>query len=177
LTHAVLTGELDAAVVIEPPLSGQLTSVKIDEAPFYVVMSREDDLALEPALTIGQLAGKHWALFQRENHPPLYDLIRKLAQEIGIVPASLHHYMVPEETFPLLTSPNGIVIAPKPGALRIARDAFTMRPLIEPRLNMKTLLISRADNSSPALSDLERSFMRKINNLTVESQLSLPISV
>jgi DNA-binding transcriptional LysR family regulator len=65
LTHEVLTGELDAAIAIEPPLSGQLTSVKIDESPFYVVMSREDDLAFEPASTIEQLAGKHWALFQR----------------------------------------------------------------------------------------------------------------
>jgi hypothetical protein len=168
---------LDAAVVIEPPISAQLTSVKIDEAPFYVVMSREDELAYQPALSLGDLAGKHWALFQRESHPPRYDLIRKLAQDIPSIPASLHHYMIPEETLPLLTSPNGIVIAPKTGALRIARDAFTMRPLVEPQLQLNTLLICQATNSSPALSDLVRSFMRKMNHLRVESQLSLPLPV
>lgn len=175
LAHDVLTGELDAALVIEPPDSGQLTSLKIDEAPFYVVMSREDDLAACPALDLDSLAGKHWALFQRGNHPPLYDLILKLAHDMTVIPASLQHYMVPEETIPLLTGLNGIVIVPKTGALRIARDPFTLRPLANPNLMMKTLLISKADNLSPALSDLVRGFMRKMNHLRNENQLSLPI--
>lgn len=69
--------------------------------------------------------------------------------------------MAPEETMPLLIEPDGVVICPKSGALRIARDGFTMRPLEEPELLMKTLLVSRADNKSPALSELVRGFMRR----------------
>ncbi|MGC1870818.1 MAG: LysR family transcriptional regulator [Acidobacteriaceae bacterium] len=177
LAHEVLTGELDLALVIEPPDSGLLTGLKIDESPFYVVMSQDDELANYPSLSLDQLAGKRWVLFQRHSHPPLYDLIRKLAQELRIIPSGIQHFMVPEEAIPLLNEPGGLVIVAKSGALRIARAGLTMRPLDETRLMMNTLLISRADNGSQVVSELVRSFMRRMNHLKVEDQMLLPIPV
>ena len=61
----------------------------------------------------------------------------------------------------------------KSGALRIAREGLTMRPLADARLRMKTQLISRADNSSPAISELFRTFMRRLKQMRVDSQMSL----
>jgi len=177
LVHEVLTGELDLALVIEPPDSGLLTGLKIDESPFYVVMSEDDELANYPSLNLAQLAGKRWILFQRQNHPPLYDLIQKLTSELRIIPSAIQHFMVPEEAIPLLNEPGGLVIVGKSGALRIARAGLTMRPLDEARLMMNTLLISRADNESQVISELVRSFMRRMNHLKVEDQMSLPIPV
>ncbi|QHN04744.1 LysR family transcriptional regulator [Granulicella sp. WH15] len=177
LAHEVLTGELDLALVIEPPDSGLLTGLKIDESPFYVVMSEDDELANYPSLNLAQLAGKRWILFQRQNHPPLYDLIQKLTNELRIIPSGIQHFMVPEEAIPLLNEPGGLVIVGKSGALRIARAGLTMRPLDEARLMMNTLLISRADNESQVISELVRSFMRRMNHLKDEDQMSLPIPV
>jgi DNA-binding transcriptional LysR family regulator len=177
LVHDVLAGELDAAVVIEPPESGQLTSLKIDESPLFVVMSREDRLASLPSVRLEDLAARHWMIFQRNSHPPVYDLIFKCAQDVKAIPAAVQHFMVPEETIPLLINPHGIVIAPKSGALRIARDGYTMRPLEEGRLMMRTLLISRSDNASPALSELVRGFMRRMKQVKIQEQMSLPIPV
>jgi DNA-binding transcriptional LysR family regulator len=76
LTHDVLNGELDIAVVIEPPQSGHLAEFEIEESPLYVVMSREDKLAQLPALDLNHLSQRRWLLFQRNSHPPLYDLGR-----------------------------------------------------------------------------------------------------
>jgi DNA-binding transcriptional LysR family regulator len=177
LAHEVLTGELDLALVIEPPDSGLLTGLKIDESPFYIVLSEEDELADYPSLSLDQLSGKRWLLFQRQNHPPLYDLIRKLAQELRIIPSGIQHFMVPEETVPLLNEPGGVVIVGKSGALRIARAGLTMRPLDESKLLMNTLLISRADNGSRVVSELVRSFVRRMNHLKIDDQMSLPIPV
>jgi DNA-binding transcriptional LysR family regulator len=177
LVRDVLSGELDAAVVIEPPLSGQLTGVKIDESPLYVVFSRDDQLAEFQSITFPQLASRLWIMFERSSHPSLYDLIHKRAQTAKAVPSALQHFMVPEETIPLLMDPNGIVISPKSGALRIARDGYTMRPIEETDLMMKTLLVSRADNTSPALSELVRGFMRRMNHIKIQDQMSLPIPV
>ena len=177
LTHDVVAGELDIALVIEPPVSKLLTTLKVDEAPFYVVMSREDELAEHPSVKLEQLVGKRWALFQRQSHPPLYDLFQKLMQETNVIPASLQHFMVPEEALPLLIQPNGVVIVAKSGALRIARDNFTMRPLDEAALMMATLLVSRADNASPVLSELVRGFVRKMSQFHTDDQMSLPISL
>jgi DNA-binding transcriptional LysR family regulator len=175
LAREVLTGELDAALVLEPPDSNQLTGLKIDESPFYVVMSGDDELANYPCVKLDQLGGRRWLLFQRQNHPPLYDLIRNLAQERRIISSGLQHFMVPEEAIPLLSVPGGVVIVGKSAALRIARNGLTMRPLDETRLIMNTLLISRADNSSQVVSELVRGFMRRMNHLKVDDQMSLPI--
>lgn len=175
LAHDVLTGELDIALVIEPPESGLLTGLKIDESPFYVVMLEDDELADYQSINLNQLAGKRWILFQRENHPPLYDLIQKLTEELRIIPSGIQHFMVPEEAVPLLNEPGGVVIVGKSGALRIARSGLTMRPLDEARLMMTTLLISRADNGSQVISELVRSFMRRMNHLKDDDQMSLPI--
>jgi DNA-binding transcriptional LysR family regulator len=175
LAREVLTGELDAALVLEPPDSNQLTGLKIDESPFYVVMSGDDELANYPYVKLDQLGGRRWLLFQRQNHPPLYDLIRNLAQERRIISSGLQHFMVPEEAIPLLSVPGGVVIVGKSAALRIARNGLTMRPLDETRLIMNTLLISRADNSSQVVSELVRGFMRRMNHLKVDDQMSLPI--
>ena len=48
------------------------------------------------------------------------------------------------------------------GALRIARDRHTMRALEEAQLKMNTLLVSTADNTSPALSELVRGFFTRV---------------
>lgn len=176
LTHEILSGELDVALVIEPPESSLLTGLKIDESPCYAVVSQDDELANYPSLTFNQLAGKRWLLFQRRSHPPLYDLIRKLAQESGIIPSGIQHFMVPEEAIPLLNDPGGVVIIGKSGALRIARAGLTMRPIDESELMMDTLLICRADNESKVVSELVRNFMRRMNYLKLDDQMSLPIS-
>jgi hypothetical protein len=168
---------LDAAVVIEPPESGQLTGVKIDESPLYVVISRDDQLADFQSVSLAQLASRRWMMFQRNSHPPVYDLIHKCAQTAKAIPSAIQHFMVPEETIPLLIEPNGVVIAPKSGALRIARDGYTMRPLEEADLMMNTMLISRSNNTSAALSEFVRGFMRKMKQVKVNDQMSLPIPV
>jgi DNA-binding transcriptional LysR family regulator len=175
LTHEVLTGELDLAVVIEPTLSARLTGLKIDESPLYVVISREDELAEFPSVQFSQLALRPWILFQRHSHPPLYDGIQKQARELGVTPSTLQHFLAPEEALPLMENLNSVVIVGKSGALRIARDGLTMRPLEDARLMTKTLLISRADNGSKAVSELFRAFVRRTNQIRAENQMSLPL--
>lgn len=175
LAHDVLSGELDAAVVIEPPESGQLTGLKIEESPLYVVISRQDQLATLPALKLADLAGRRWTMFQRNSHPPLYDLVQRCAQKARSIPSAMQHFMVPEEAVPLLIDPTSVVIVAKAGALRIARNGYTMRPLQEPDLMMNTLLISRSDNGSSAVSELFRGFMRKMKQTKLQDQMSLPI--
>ena len=177
LAHEVLAGSLDVAVVIEPPLSDLLTSLKIDEAPLYIVISRDDELADHPSVAFHQLANRRWILFQRQSHPLLYDLIQKRAQELKIIPSAIQHFMIPEEAIPLMSDPGGAVIVGKSGALRIARGGLTMRPLVEVTLATSTLLISRADNDSKVVSELVRSFMRRINQLVVDEQMSLPLPI
>jgi hypothetical protein len=54
----------------------------------------------------------------------------------------------------------------KSGAIRIARDGITVRPLAEDSLILRTYLASRAEEKSKVVSELVRAFMRKLEMFT-----------
>jgi DNA-binding transcriptional LysR family regulator len=162
LAHEVLRGALDLAIVVEPPESASLTKVKIDESPFYIAMSEEDELARRQSVTIDDLAERCWVLFERRMHPLVYDSVLHLAERRNVRPAKIQHTVIPEEAFPLIANGSCIAFLVKSGALRVARNGVTVRPLVEDSLTMMTYIASRADDTSKVLSELVRAFVRKL---------------
>ena len=176
LVHQVLSGSLDLAIATEPPESSLMTTVKIDESPFYIAMSERDKLASCHSVNLEDLAGRCWILFERRLHPPLYDTIMRRAETRGVRPFRVKHFTAPEEAFPSIADGSCVAFLVKVGALLVARNGVTVRPLAEDTLVLKTFLASRADNSSKVASELVRAFMRKLSHLEETKQLSLPIS-
>jgi DNA-binding transcriptional LysR family regulator len=172
LVHELLAGTLDLAFVMEPPSSPLLTMVQVAEAPFYIGISEDHELAGQPSLTLEAIADRCWVLFERRVHPPLYDSIMQAAEERHVAPAKIQHITAPEEAFPLVADASCVVFLFKPGALRLARAGVTVRPLAEPALSLKTYLMSRADNDSKAVSALVRGYMRKASNGNRSKKLS-----
>ena len=164
LVHEVLAGDLDLAIANEPPESPLLTMVKIAEAPFYIAMSESDDLARRPSVTLDDLTNRFWIMFERRLHPTLYDNVLATSEIKRVVPLRIQHVTGPEEAFPFVAAGACIAFVVKAGALRIARDGVTVRPLMESALSLKTYLVSRSDNESKTVSALVRSFMRRIED-------------
>jgi DNA-binding transcriptional LysR family regulator len=176
LVHEVLAGGLDLALVTEPPESPLLTTVKVAESSFFIAMSERDNLAKFPCVSLDAIADRCWILFERRLHPPLYDAVMQLAGERKVTPAKIQHITTPEEAFPFVADSSCVAFLVKAGALRIARNGVTVRPLVEDALVLKTYLASRADNGSRVASELVRGFMRKVSHFNKVRQLSLPIS-
>jgi len=176
LVHEILAGGLDLAIATEPPESARLTMAKIEESPFYIAMSEEDELANHSIVTLDALANRNWVLFERRIHPPLYDAVMQLAHHRNVRPAKIQHIVIPEEAFCPVVQNSCVAFTVKSGALRIARNGVTVRPLAEETLSLKTYLISHAENESKVLSELVRAFMRKISNMGKVQQLSPLIS-
>jgi DNA-binding transcriptional LysR family regulator len=166
LVREVLAGELDLAIATEPPESKHLTTVQVAESPFYIAMSEEDELAGEDSVTFDRLAGRPWVIFERRLHPPLYDAVMRLAEQRRIAPSKLHRIVVPEDAYSSIADDGALAFVVKSGALRVARDGITVRPLAEDALMLKTYLASRADDSSKVVSELVRAFMRKLATFT-----------
>ena len=152
-----------------------MTTVKIDEAPFYIAMSERDKLATRPSVSLEDMAGRCWVLFERRLHPALYDTIMRGAEARGILPTRIKHVIAPEEAFPSVADGSSLAFLVKVGAMRVARNGVTVRPLTEDTLLLRTFLASRADNSSKVASELVRAFMRKLSHWNRDKQLSLPI--
>jgi DNA-binding transcriptional LysR family regulator len=176
LVHEVLAGGLDLALVTEPPESPLLTTVKVAESSFFIAMSERDNLAKLSSITLDAMTDRCWILFERRLHPPVYDAIMQLAGERKVTPTKIEHITTPEEAFPFVANGSCVAFLVKAGALRIARNGVTVRPLVEDTLVLKTYLASRADNESRVASELVRGFMRKVSHLNKVKQLSLPIS-
>jgi DNA-binding transcriptional LysR family regulator len=175
LVHEVLDGTLDLAIVTEPSESAQITKVQIAETQFYIGMSRRDPLALMPATTLQGMANRKWIIFERGTHPELCDSIFQMAERLHIIPASVQYVTTPQEAFPFVLE-GGLAFLTKMGALLVARNGVTVRPLAEESLRLKTYFISRSDNESRVASELLRAFMRKLSGSKLESQLRLPIT-
>jgi hypothetical protein len=43
-------------------------------------MSKQDELAAQPSVTLDAMADRSWVLFERRLHPPLYDTVIQLWQ-------------------------------------------------------------------------------------------------
>jgi hypothetical protein len=101
---------------------------------------------------------------EKDGHPTLYDSVIAAAEAKGVAPERIQHITAPEEAFPCVAEGSCIAFVVKAGALRIARDGVTVRPLAEDSLSLKTYLISRSDNQSKAVSALVRSFMSRLES-------------
>ena len=176
LIDDLLAGVLDLAIANEPPESPLLTCVQVAEQPFYVAMSKRDDLAHHPAVSLDQMGGRRWILFERQLHPPVYDSIINAATQRGIRPLNIQHVTAPEEAFPFVADGSAIALVVKTGALLLARNGVTVRPLNEPSLSVKTCLVCRADDDSKIASEFVRAYMRKMPDKKKHQQLKLPIS-
>jgi DNA-binding transcriptional LysR family regulator len=176
LIDDLLAGVLDLAIANEPPESPLLTCVQVAEQPFYIAMSKREELARHPAVSLDQMNGRHWILFERQLHPPVYDAIIHAATQRGVRPQSIQHITAPEEAFPFLADGSAVAFVVKAGALLIARNGVTVRPLSESSLRLKTCLVCRADDDSKIASEFVRAYMRKMPDKKKHQQLPLPIS-
>ena len=179
LVHEILIGALDLAIVNEPPASALLAAVKVADSPFYIAMSKRDRLARQPAVTLDALGGRDWVLFERRLHPPVYDSIVQLAESKKVLHGTIHHITAPEEAYPFIADGSCVAFLVKAGALIMARDGLTVRPLDEPDLSLKTYLASRVENDSKLVSQLMRAFVRSLANQNQDRRKprSLPLAV
>jgi hypothetical protein len=99
-------------------------------------------------------------------HPPVYDAVMRLAEERKVLPAKLHHIVVPADAYSFIADDAAVAFVVESGAIRIARDGITVQPLAEDALMLKTYLASRADEKSKVISELVRAFMRKLPTFT-----------
>jgi hypothetical protein len=120
-------------------------------------------------VTLDAMNGRNWVIFERRIHPPLYDAVMKLAESKKVAPAEIRHITAPEEAYPFLADGSSLAFFVKAGALVMARDGITVRPLAEKTLFLKTYLASRTDNNSKVASELVRTFVTRIEDWNRDS--------
>ena len=161
LVRGLLAGKLDVALVARPPEGAALTLVEIANAPLYVALPEGHPATGLEQVLLSDLANDHWILFNKRIHLLLYDAILEQARASGITPKEIHHIITGEEAVHLVLEHAGVAFLAKAVAMRNQQLGVVMKPLGEKRLQIKTYLALRADESSWMVNEFARAFLRK----------------
>jgi DNA-binding transcriptional LysR family regulator len=176
LARRVATGELDMAVFASVGESTQLRSVELSRSPFYMLLDRNSVLAGCAELKLQDMKDVPWILFARQMHPPLYESIAEKAQNDGVSPPERHHVTSAEQAAQLVKSTGGIAFLPKAGAWRVAVEDLTIRPLAEPGIVVRTVLVTRNDPGR-LVSEFMRAIVRKVRQISGPTQGRLALAI
>lgn len=175
LVHGLLTSRLDLALIAHPGANRKLTMAKISEAPFYIAIPENHPLVSRDILTLGDLRGCTWIIFDRKVHPILHDMISRRAAEEGVTYRNNQNVLSDEEALQLVAENVGIAFLTMATALRTNRPGVAVRPLVDKELRVELCLASRADNRSKLASEFVRAFMKRIEQIIAPPQMILPL--
>ena len=147
-----------------------LTTVQLAELPFSIAVSRKDKVADGPFVTLEASRTTAGSCLSASCILRSTITCSPIPRKQKIAPKKIRHTTAPEEAFPLVRAGECIAFVVKTGALLLARDGVTFGPFKEPALKLKTYLVSRAGNESKLLSELVRTYMRKLSPLKKDVQ-------
>lgn len=169
------SGEIDVALVESPPGNAVVSSVRVANDPFMIVMLREHPLAGMKSVELGDVAEFAWVFFERRVHPSLYDGILRRMQEKNLHPRIRHHVTQADQVPVILGEDSAVAWLTPAGAERIVGDRLTAVPLREPEIRLEIHLATLAANKSPVVSEYVRRFVKSVEENRGPVQLSLPI--
>jgi DNA-binding transcriptional LysR family regulator len=175
LAHDVLTSRLDLALITHPDLNPRLTTVKLTEAPLYVLLQEDHPLSKRDKLKLKDLTANRWVVFDRRIHPTLYETLMERVAAEGVEIKGLHHVMTADESSHLVSKGGGAAFLTKASALRFARHGLVAKPLDEESLCLDVHLAARTDNRSKLVSEFFRTFVTKLKSVLEPPQMTLPI--
>ena len=176
LARRVALGEIDVALGARGIDSPQVSSVEIDTSPLYLLLEEDSDLADNRSLELCDLRQIPWILFPSHVNPVLHDLIERRAAACELIPPERHQATTPEQAAQLVFNTHGVAFLSKHGAWKVALDGLTMRPLDDPDIRARTVLMSRND-AGRLVSEFVRATVTKIKRISAPRQRNLPLAV
>jgi DNA-binding transcriptional LysR family regulator len=175
LTHRVAVGELDLAVVAAGVESKRITAIPLTNSPLYILMERSSQLASHRELTLKDLAGVPWVIFDQKVHPQLHDSIFQKATSSGSTPSEKHDITTAELAAQLVGSTGGVAFLTRWGAWKVMVDGLTIRPLAEPGIEVRTV-IAASTNASRLVGQFMRAVVKKLEGVSTPRQGKLPLA-
>jgi len=169
------SGEIDVALVESPPGNAVVSSVRVANDPFMIVMLREHPLAGMKSVELGDVAEFAWVFFERRVHPNLHDGILRRMQQKNLHPLIRHHVTQADQVPVILGEDSAIAWLTPAGAERIVGDRLIAIPLRDPEIRLEIHLATLAANKSPVVSEYVRGFVKGVEGDRGPVQLNLPI--
>ena len=171
----IQTREIEVALVTSPPANAAITTVRISNDVFMIVMPKEHPLAAMKSLQLRDVAEFPWVFFERRVHPSLHDKVLRQMQSNNLHPR-IRHYVTQADQVPVILRGESAVAWLTPaGAERIVGDGLIALPLNDPEIRLEIHLATLAANKSRLLSEYVRKFVKRVEEDRGPMQLRLPI--
>jgi len=108
LTHKLIDGHLDLAIITRPTPSEAIEYSLLAKAPLYAVMPDTHPVASKRSVSLSDFAGDSWIVFQEQAHPLVYRSLMGQAERLRIKIRKLHHILSENEAMHLVSSDFGI---------------------------------------------------------------------
>lgn len=169
------SGEIDVALVESPPDNAAVSTVRVANDLFMIVMLKEHPLARMKSVELRDVAEFPWVFFERRVHPSLHDGILRRMQEKNLHPRIRHHVTQADQV-PVMLGEDSVVAWLTPaGAERIVGDRLVAIPLHDAEIRLEIHLATLAANKSPVVSEYVRRFVKRVEEDHGPIQLRLPI--
>jgi DNA-binding transcriptional LysR family regulator len=165
------------AIVATGEKNPRLNFLEIESHPLFTLMQTQDAATKQRVLSLKDFDDRVWVLFGKHVHPRMHDSLLSRAEELGVAPSEIQHFTTAEEAAYLVAKHQGIAILNRTSAWRVAINGLTMRPLEEPRIAVKTALITRSDYRTRLTSGYVRAAMTKLQGQRHNKQQKLPLAV
>ena len=154
LLHGLNNGTLDVAFVRTWLHPQALQEKLILEEPFVAVVPAKHRLAMKTKIAVNQLKNESFITFTRECGPTIFDSFLAICSHAGFTPHILHHASQLNSVLRLVESGFGISLLP--GNIELGyKLKLKFIPLEGPGETVPLIMITRKENSNPALKHLQ----------------------
>ncbi|MDP4265646.1 MAG: LysR substrate-binding domain-containing protein [Bacteroidota bacterium] len=154
LLHGLNNGTLDVAFVRTWLHPETLQEKLILNEPFVAVVPAKHSLARKNKIAIKELKNETFITFTRECGPTIFDSFLALCSNAGFTPHVLHHASQLNSVLRLVESGFGISLLPAN-----IESGYKLKlkfiPLENARETVPLIMLTRKENSNPALSHLQ----------------------
>ena len=154
LLHGLNNGTLDVAFVRTWLHPENLQEKLILNEAFVAVLPVKHHLAVKKKIAIKELINENFITFTRECSPTIFDNFLVLCSHAGFTPHILHHASQLNSVLRLVESGFGISLLPKNTELGYSLK-LKFIPLDNVKETVPLIMLSRKENSNPALSHLQ----------------------
>ena len=162
LGRQVEDGLLDLAVLTEGRSNPHLSTLRLAENCFYVLVRDDHDIARRKVANLEDLHGETWIRFARHVHPDLYEKFSHTLEQFHVQPSAVHHVTTADEAVQLVLEVNGVATITGTGAWRVLDEGLTLRPLVAEDLSLITVLAMRSDSDSPIIGRFVRAVGKRL---------------
>jgi len=159
LLHGLNNGTFDAAFVRTWLHPQTLQEKLIFEEPLVAVLPSKHPLAAKNKIAAKQLKNETFIVFTRECGPTLFDSFLAICSNAGFTPHIVHHASQLNSVLRLVESGFGISLLPENIELGYNLK-LKFIPLENSRETVPLIMITRNENSNPALTHLQRHLIK-----------------